>query len=206
MNARPCSISIGEPPRDLTLVLVAASVTSALRDEINRMGWTVTPLGDGYGRIDGGVYATYLVITDEIAPAERDDFLAIFSHHRATDPAAVRWFQQWFAEGTMTHNIQQLEDYKEVLQKLMESLSPAERLAGLAPEERLAGLAPKERVAGLAPEERLAGLTPEERVAGLAPEQIVLTLPVEALRSLSDEYLQSLKPEVAEQIRKRIAR
>jgi hypothetical protein len=159
-----------EDPRDLTLVLVVASVSSALREEIRRMGWTVTPLGDGYGRIDGGVYATYLVITDEVAPAERDDFLAIFSHHRATDPEAIRWFSQWLAEGKKMHNIEQLDDYKDVVQKLLQSLPP------------------------------------EERVAGLAPEQILLTLPVEALRALSDEYLQSLKPEVAEQIRKRIGR
>ena len=38
---------------DLTLVLVVASVTPTLLEEIKRMGWTLTPLGGGYARIDG---------------------------------------------------------------------------------------------------------------------------------------------------------
>ena len=57
-----------------------------------------------------------------------------------------------------------VEDYrKDSARRLLNSLTPEERLAGLAPEERLSGLAPEERLAGLAPEERLAGLSAEDR-------------------------------------------
>ncbi len=41
------------------------------------MDWSLARLGGGYGRIDGAVYATYLVVTDEVAEAEQDDFLRI---------------------------------------------------------------------------------------------------------------------------------
>jgi hypothetical protein len=36
----------------------------------------------------------------------------------------------------------------------------------------LDAMTPERRLAGLAPEQRLAGLTPEQRLAGLTPEQI----------------------------------
>jgi hypothetical protein len=45
------------------------------------MGFGLAWLGGGYGRIDGGVYTVFLVITDEVSDEERDDFLRIFSHH-----------------------------------------------------------------------------------------------------------------------------
>src|SRR4051812_7914753 len=64
-------------PSDLTLVLVIPSRNAALDDEIARMRWRLTPLDGGYGRIDGGVYTVFLVITDEVSEKERDDFLRI---------------------------------------------------------------------------------------------------------------------------------
>ena len=42
-------------PSDLTLVLVVPSRNAALDKEIARMGFRLTLLGGGYGRIDGGV-------------------------------------------------------------------------------------------------------------------------------------------------------
>ena len=80
---------------DLTLVLVVASVTPTLRDELERMGWTLTPLGGGYGRIDGAVYTTFVVITDEVTEAERDEYLRLFSHRPAEQGEATRWLRQW---------------------------------------------------------------------------------------------------------------
>jgi hypothetical protein len=43
---------------DLTLVLVVASVTPTLLQEIERMDWTLTPLDGGYARINGLMYTT----------------------------------------------------------------------------------------------------------------------------------------------------
>lgn len=61
--------------------------------------------------------------------------------------------------------------------KLVESLSPEERLAGLCLAERLAGLDPAQRLAGLSLAERLTGLSPAERLA--AVERVVDTLPAD---------------------------
>ncbi len=154
------------------------------------MDWSLARLGGGYGRIDGAVYATYLVVTDEVAEAEQDDFLRIFSHRPVLSVEARRWLQQWVKpakEGTM-QDVKELEGYDEMLQKLLDSL-PIER-----------------RLAGLTPEERLAGLAPEERLAGLTPAHQLLALSDEALRAFPDEYLRSLPGEIQDAIRHRIGR
>ena len=64
-----------------------------------------------------------------------------------------------------------MEIGEEIRQRVLETASPEEKLAGLDPEERLAGLEPRERLAGLEPQERLAGLEPQERLAGLEPQE-----------------------------------
>jgi hypothetical protein len=185
---------------DLTLVLVVASVTPTLRKEIARKGWTLTLLGGGYGRIDGVMYTSYLVITDEVTEAERDEYLRLFSHRSAEYGEATRWLQQWMRETRMKQpDIEELPGFEELFKK-----SIAKYLAGLTPEERVEGLAPEQRLAGLAPEQVLGAFAPEQRLAGVAPEQLVLALPVEVLRMLPEDYLRSLPAEVQAQIQKRL--
>ncbi len=187
---------------DLTLVLVVASVTPTLLAEIARMGWTLTPLGGGYGRLDGVVYTTFVVITDDVTETERDEYLRLFSHRRAEQGEALRWLNQFMRTTRMKQpHIEELPGYEELFQKLVDAMPPEKRLA---PEQRLAGLAPEQRLAGLAPEQRLAGLAPEQRLAGLAPEALILALPVDLLRVLPEEYLRSFPGEVQEQIKKRL--
>ncbi|KYG04538.1 hypothetical protein BE21_46255 [Sorangium cellulosum] len=176
--------------RELTLVLVIASITRTLVRELDEMDWTLVRLGGGYGRIDGAVYTTYLVVTDEVAEAEQDDFLRIFSHRPVLGSEARQWLRQWVrpAKEGMMQDVEEMEGYDEMLQKLLDSL-PIER-----------------RLAGLTPEERLAGLAPEERLAGLSPAHQLLALSDEALRGFPDEYLRSLPAEVQDAIRRRIGR
>ncbi|WP_438030198.1 hypothetical protein [Sorangium sp. So ce233] len=166
--------------RALTLVLVVASIARTLVRELAEMDWTRVRLGGGYARIDGAVYSTYLVVIDEVAEAEEDDFLRIFSHHPVHSPEARRWLQQWVRpeEGAM-QDVKELEGYDEMLQKLLDSL-PVER--------------------------QLAGLAPEERLAGLPPAHQLLALSDDALRGFTDEYLRSLPAEVQDAIRRRIGR
>lgn len=166
--------------RALTLVLVVASVTPTLLEDIARMDWTFTPLGRGYSRIEGPVYATYLVVTDEVTEAEQDEFLAIFSHRRVLSLAAKQWMTHWIEQehGTM-QNVKDMEGYDEMMQKFIDSLPVELRLAGLAPEERL---------------------------VDLPPERQVLALSDEVLRTLPDEYLRTLPADVQAAIRTRIGR
>lgn len=90
---------------ELTLLLVVPSITPTLRDEIDAMGWTLADVGGGYRRIDGAVYDLHVAVTDEVAEAEHDGFLRIFSHLRGADPEAARWVQHWMKETTMTQKI-----------------------------------------------------------------------------------------------------
>jgi hypothetical protein len=181
---------------ELTLVLVVASVTPNLLKEIKRMSWALVPLGGGYGRVDGAVYTTFVVITDEVTEAERDEYLRLFSHRPAEQGEATRWLRQWMRDTKMKQpDIEELPGFEELFQKTLEAMPLEKRLAGLAPEQRLAGLAP---------EQRLAGLAPEQRLAGLPTEQLILALPVEVLRVLPEEYLRSLPGEVQEQVKKRL--
>jgi len=92
---------------------------------------------------------------------------------------------------------QVIESFDKVMARLLEQMSPEQRLAGLAPEQRLAGLAPEQVLRAYAPEQRLAGLT---------EEQAVLALPDTMLRGLSDQYLATLPEATRATIRKRIGR
>jgi hypothetical protein len=194
---------------DLTLVLVVASVTPTLLQEIKRMGWTLTSLGGGYARIDGVMYTAYIVVTDEVTEAERDEYLRLFSHRPALPGEATRWLRQWMRDTKMKQpDIEEVPGFKELfaksIAKAIEEMPLEERLEGLAPEQVLGAFAPEQRLAGLAPEQVLGAFAPEERLAGLAPEQVVLALPLELLRALPEEYLRSLPTEIQEQVRKRL--
>lgn len=172
-------------PSDLTLVLVLPSITPTLTLEVARMGWTLTALGGGYGRIDGAVYALYVVATDEVSQAEHDEILKLFSRLKSKAGEAARWLADFMKETEMAQtNIKEMEGYREMYLKSI----PVE-----------------ERLEGLDPEERLAGLKPEERLLGLDRDQLALALPVEMLRALSEAYILSLAPETQEKIRQRLA-
>jgi hypothetical protein len=151
------------------------------------------------------MYTAYVVITDEVTEAERDEYLRLFSHRPASPGEAARWLQQWMRDTKMKQpNMEELPGYEEMFQKLVEAMPLEKRLAGLAPEQVLGAFAPEQRLAGLAPEQVLGAFAPEQRLAGLAPEQVVLALPLELLRALPEEYVRSLPAEIQGQVRKRL--
>lgn len=142
------------------------------------------------------MYTAYVVITDEVTEAERDEYLRLFSHRPALPGEATRWLRQWMRNAKMKQpDIEELPEFEELFKKTIEAMPLEQRLAGLAPEQVLSAFVP---------EQRLAGLAPEQRLAGLAPEQVILALPLEMLRALPEEYLRSFPAEIQEQIRKRL--
>ena len=161
---------------DLTLVLVLPTRTKALVEELARMGWTAIPLGNGYDRVAGAGYALFIAIMAEITEVEKDGLLGLFSGRKWTRRQITWWWQHRAGsmEGT---NMQDMPGTDEIIQEMLDSLPPEQRLAGLAPEQRL---------------------------AGLAPEQQILTLSDGVLRGLPSEYVRSLPAEVQEAIRRRI--
>jgi hypothetical protein len=194
---------------DLTLVLVVASVTPTLLQEIERMGWTLTPLDGGYARIEGLMYTTHVVVIDEVTEAERDEYLRLFSHKPALPGKATLWLRQWMKETKMKQpDMEEVPGFKELFAKsiaeAIQEMPLEERLEGLTPEQVLGAFAPEQRLAGLAPEQVLGAFAPEQRLAGLAPEQVILALPLEVLRALPEDYLRSLPVEIQEQVRERL--
>jgi hypothetical protein len=110
-------------------------------------------------------------------------------------------------------NMRDMEDYQELIGRMLDKLpaeqvlsryTPEQLLAGLSPEQVLAGLSPEQVLAGLSPEQVLAGVPPEQRLAGLDRDHQALALPLEVLGLLPEEYLRSLSPGVELEIRRRL--
>jgi len=174
-------------PSDLTLALVIPSVTPTLTAEIARMGWTFTALGGGYGRIDGAVYALYVVATDEVSQAEHDEFLELFSRRELKASEATRWLGVWLKEvqvkePNMTNDEELNAQFMQVFKRI-----PIEQ-----------------RLEMFDLEELLVALTPEQRLVGLTRDQQAVALPLEVLRALPEAYILSLAPETQEKLRQRM--
>lgn len=105
------------------------------------------------------MYTVFLVVTDEVAEAERDDFLRIFSDCDCRTHEALWWWEQWTAEDGDMQDIKDMDGYEEMARRFVDRLSPELRLAGLSPEQCLLAL-PDEVLRGF-PEECLRSLSPE---------------------------------------------
>jgi hypothetical protein len=181
-------------PSALTLVLVVASKTPTLAEELASFSCSLRSLGGGYAAIDGLLFPSLLIVLDDVARAEHDELVGAFGNGHLGDAEARSWWQHHTGETMMT--LKELQDFEEVERKYIE---------GLPLEKRLAGLAPEQVLASYGPEARLAGLPPEERLAGLAPEEAWLAMPPEVLREIPDEAFEKLPPAVRDVLRLRKA-
>jgi hypothetical protein len=182
---------------DLCGALLVPTRTSSLDADAKAMGLAWLDLGDGYWKLTGGMFALHVAEIDVVAEAEDDDLLRSLGHAGPETAEGRRWLmeQTWAKELTM--EMQDLEGYDEIMEKIAATLSPEQRMAGLTPEQRLTGLAPEQRLSGLAPEQRLAGLAPEEQLLALSDE---------VLRGLPEAYLATLSGPTRAKIRARIGR
>ena len=173
---------------DLAGVLLVPARTPSLYADALALGLRWRDLGDGYARLEGGAFALYVVEIDVAADADDDDLLRLFGHGEPHTTEARRWLMQQVGSERAEVPMEEMEEYEAMMTKL------------------LAKLPPERRMAGLAPEERVAGLTLEQRLAGLEPEQVLPTLPDEALRALSDAYIDTLSEPTRLAIRARLVR
>jgi hypothetical protein len=172
----------------LTLVLILPSLNQAFRDELAALRCALQPLGGGYAEVVGFSYSIYVVCTDEVAEAEQDDFLRIYSHRTLQTEAAREWLEAFILrKRDAMPDVTEREDYDEMLDKLLASLPPERVLRNFEPEERLAGLAPEQVLAYYKAENMLPGM------------------PIEVLRALSEDYLRTLPEPVQQAIRRRLA-
>ncbi len=180
----------------LSLVLVVPRETPTLLREYEHCKLTPEPLKDGYVRLLGRPYTVVVVLLDQVADAERDDYLRLFTakFEHIEDYGALAWAQSWLKtdRNDMEH-LKHLEGYEELVRDFAKHFGKQAVLDHMTPEERLAGLEPAQILAEFGPEERLAGLEPEERLAGLEPAQILASLePAQILAGLSPEVRELL--------------
>jgi len=162
---------------DLCAVLIVAARLPSLAADVEAMGLTWEDLGSGYLRVHDGLFTLYVVELDVAGPAEGDDLLHSFGHGTLRSPEA-RWFWMELVgskEAAMT--MQDMEGYKELMDKMLDTL-PAEQV--------------------------LSHYAPEQRLAGLDRDHQALALPIEVVRLLPEAYLRSLSPEVEAEIRRRL--
>jgi hypothetical protein len=150
------------------------------------MGLTWEGLGGGYLRVHDGLFTLYVVELDIAGPAEGDDLLHSFGHGTLRSPEARRFWMELVGSKEAAMSMQDMEGYKDLMDKMLDTL-PAEQV-----------------LSHYTPEQVLSHYTPEQRLAGLDRDHQALALPVEVLRLLPEEYLRSLSPEVAVEIRRRL--
>lgn len=182
---------------DLTVLLVVPARTPTLDADTSAMGLEWNDLGGGYWRVAGGLFELYVVELDGVTEHEDDDLVRLFSHSEVRTLETLRFLTELVGSKEAGMAVQDLEGYDEVVEKVLESIPPEQRLAGLAPEQVLATFAP---------EQRLAGLILEQRLAGLHREQMLLALPDEMLRSFSEDYLATFPEDIRLAVRKRLGR
>ena len=76
-----------------------------------------------------------MVEIDIVTEQENDDLLRLFSHHREHTGEAQRFWAELVGTTEANMAVQDMEGYDEVMQKLLDTLKPEQRLAGLGPEQ-----------------------------------------------------------------------
>jgi hypothetical protein len=218
-------------PEDLVLVLLVATRTPTLDDELARCGASLSAANAGYWRGTVRGLGLVLVDLDVVGEAERDDYVRAFGLHAVQTPEVVQWLRRHtnLLENTML-SPKEVEGHEDLIRKIAQSIparfrmegltpeqreealqqiNPAERLRGLKPEDILPLLKLEERLRDLTLEERLRDLTPEERLRDLTPEERLRDLsPEEAILALPDAVLRGFSEEylatLSERVRKTI--
>ena len=142
-------------------------------------------LAPGYYLMETRPYRLLVVDLSEVVAAEKDEWMAILVPSTMLSARARRWLEEHMPMKDVSPD-DKLEGHDEVLERLLQSLTPEEILKA-AGTTRL-----------------LESLPPEQRLAGLAPEDMLLALPEGALRALSDDYVRTLPVEVQAAIRRRL--
>jgi hypothetical protein len=163
------------PHEEVSLVVILPAVNGPLRDEIQALGFQVSPHEHGVFRVDGLPFAAWLVETDVMAE-QGEPILSLvsraFLHDRRSiiDKLARKGHRALAHYHYMVQQVQQFRDEEDfaMQQALLETLEQFDEelvtrmLEELPTERRLRGLPPEERLRGLPLEERLAGLSDED--------------------------------------------
>lgn len=152
-------------------------------------------LEPGYYRLTGNPFTIYVVSVEEAAEGSDDDWLRLLGAKTPRTSETVAWYDEWLVYYEKFDPVfASREEFQRMRYKILESMTPQERLAGLPPEQVGAALSslPSEQVGAA--------------LSYLPPDEQFLALPDEVLRSLPSDYIDSLPVRVRRALRKRLAR
>ncbi|MBI5513017.1 MAG: hypothetical protein HY909_04570 [Deltaproteobacteria bacterium] len=189
---------------DLCLVLLLGERNATLDRDLAALSLKETPLAPGITHAGPTPIRLLVVDFGAVTRAWPEDPVSLYAPGApVTDDVSRWWYDHFGRTGNDTVKPQELQEYRLLLKRFLDTLPPEQRLEGLAPEDRLKGLGPEERLKGLAPEHRLTGLRPEERLAGLSLAEQLLALPPELLALLPESVIAQQSPEVQASLRAR---
>ena len=139
-------------------------------------------LEDGYYRVHGGQFVLYVVELDVAGPAEHDDVLSMLGNGKLTTLETYRFFAELNGTLEAGMKVQDMEGMTDVQRQMLEIVT----------------MLPADWV--------MPAYNAEQRLAGLNRDELALALPIELLRGLSQDYLQSLSPEAQAVINERLAK
>lgn len=176
---------------DLCAVLAVPHRTPTLDKAIRDANLRWVDLGDGYFRVDGGQFVLYVVDLEAVGRAEHDDVIYALGTGEMLTLESRRFFTELVGRKRSEMDILEIEGIDEVQRELLKMVHelPADWVMPAFPAE-----------------ERLAGLPPELRLAGLDHNQQALALPLDVLKQLTPEYLDTLSPETRTIIAERLAK
>jgi hypothetical protein len=144
---------------NLLLVLVVASITNGLVLQLEKLRLTVESVAPGYLCAQGRPYTLLVVDLSAVVDADEDELMAIFVRNRMLSRFATRFMEQHRMTPNAPKSLAELEEYHEVVQRWLSSLTPAERLEGLSDSDVVLAL----------PDSVLQGMT-DEYLRALPPE------------------------------------
>ena len=171
------------PHEEVSLIVLAPSVTTALRDELRLLGCETVQHEAGILRVAGLPFASWLVETDVMAERGRP-ILSLVSRVFLNDRQRIIEKLARGGHGALAHSrymVQQVKQFRneedfamqqalsenleqfgeELFAKMIEEASVEQRLRGLSPEELLRALPPQELLRAMTPE-FMASLTDEQ--------------------------------------------
>jgi len=173
------------PHDEVSLVVLAPTVTGRLRDELRSLACEVAQHEPGVFRVVGLPFVTWLVETDLMAERGQPVLSLVSRVFLRDRRRIIETLAQTGHETLLRYMVQQIEQFgsregfamqhgvsddlqemqelgEELLTKILERVPAERRLRGLLPEDVLRALPPEERLRGLSPEELVAGLTEEQ--------------------------------------------
>jgi hypothetical protein len=192
-------------PSAIALRVIAPTLTPRFAAQVRRMGGSLKVTAQP-GVHEGALsmFALRVIETALAYPAEGDHLLYTLSPQYVSRPTDFPTFDD--EEKALFLFVAQCVERLRKDPNWSTLVKDAAKVTRSYDEARLAFLKSipvKDRLAGLTPEQRLDGLPPEQIGRALAPGDLVLALSDEALRALSNDYIQTLPADVQRKVRAR---